>query len=142
MVVIGRCFGMLMNDTMFCHNYCHRRVISMTEKNFVRPKMSRMCLFFVVVVAVELGFHGAPECSRGMWIYIGGRSRSVDPRGAHEGGARAHPPRARRAPSCRLVCCLMSTSSLLVCICSKKIAPEGLIPFGLRLIFLFFETLK
>ena len=32
--------------------------------------------------------------------YIGGRSRSVEPRGAHEGGGRAHPPRARRAPSC------------------------------------------
>ena len=38
------------------------------------------------VAAVEIGFRGAPECFRGIWIYIGGRSRSVELRGAHEGG--------------------------------------------------------
>ena len=32
-------------------------------------------------------------------IYIGGRSRSVEPRGAHEGGGRAHLKGARPAPS-------------------------------------------
>ena len=37
------------------------------------------------VAAVEIGFRGAPGCFRGIWIYIGGRSRSVEPRGAHEG---------------------------------------------------------
>ena len=37
------------------------------------------------VVAVELGFRGAPGCLRGMWTYIGGRSRSVEQQGAHEG---------------------------------------------------------
>ena len=36
-------------------------------------------------------FRGAPGYFRGTWIYIGGRSRSVDVRGAHEGGG---------APSC------------------------------------------
>ena len=36
------------DDTGFCHNYCHRSVICMTEFFFVRPKMSQMCLFFVV----------------------------------------------------------------------------------------------
>ena len=41
------------------------------------------------VVAVELGFRGAPVCLRGMWTYIGGRSRSVEQRGAHEGGGHA-----------------------------------------------------
>ena len=41
------------------------------------------------VVAVEIGFRGALGCFRGIWIYIGGRSRSVEPRGAHEGGGRA-----------------------------------------------------
>ena len=41
-----------------------------------------------------------------------------------------------------LGCFLTSTPSLLDCLCSKKIAPEGFIPFGLRLIFLIFETLK
>ena len=37
------------DDTGFYHNYRHRSVISMTKK-IVRPKMSRMCLFFVVLV--------------------------------------------------------------------------------------------
>ena len=41
------------------------------------------------VAAVELGFRGAPGCSRGTWIYIGGRSMSVEQQGSHEGGGRA-----------------------------------------------------
>ena len=45
-------------------------------------------------------------------------------------------------PCVRLLCCLTSTPSPLDHVCTKKIAPEGFIPFGLRLIFLFFETLK
>ena len=38
------------------------------------------------VAAVELGFRWLPGCSRGTWVYIGGRSRSVAARGAHETG--------------------------------------------------------
>ena len=38
---------------------------------------------------VEIGFRGAPGCLSGIWIYIGGRSRSVEQQGAHEGGGRA-----------------------------------------------------
>ena len=38
------------------------------------------------VEAVEIGFCGAPGYFWGIWIYIGGRSRSVELRGAHEGG--------------------------------------------------------
>ena len=38
------------------------------------------------VAAVGIGFRGAPRCFRGIWVYIGGRSRSVELRGAHEGG--------------------------------------------------------
>ena len=41
------------------------------------------------VAAVELGFRGAPGCLRGTWTYIGGKSRSVEQRGAHEGGGHA-----------------------------------------------------
>ena len=41
------------------------------------------------VAAVEIGFRGAPGCFRGIWVYIGGRSMSVELRGAHEGGGRA-----------------------------------------------------
>ena len=44
-------------------------------------------------------FRGALGCFRGPWIYIRGRSRLVDARGAHEGGGRAHPLRARQAPA-------------------------------------------
>ena len=46
------------------------------------------------VAAVEIGFRGAPGCFRGIWVYIGGRSRSVELRGAHEGGG---------APPCLVV---------------------------------------
>ena len=38
------------------------------------------------VAAVEIVFCGAPGCFLGTWIYIGVRSRSVELRGAHEGG--------------------------------------------------------
>ena len=34
------------------------------------------------------------------------------------------------------------TPSLLGCVCSKKDPREGFVPFGFRLIFLFYETLK
>ena len=61
----------------------------------------------------KIGFHGAPGCFRGTWVYIGGRSRSVDARGAHEGGGALDPR------GC-LVCFLTSTPSLLDCVCSKK----------------------
>ena len=42
------------------------------------------------VTVVEIVFRWLPGCSRGTWVYIGGRSRSVAARGAHEIGA-AHP---------------------------------------------------
>ena len=48
---------------------------------------------------VEIGFCGAPGCFRGIWIYIGGRSRSVELRGAHEGGG---------APPCLVATLLLS----------------------------------
>ena len=82
---------------------------------------------------MQIDFSGAPGCFQGTWIYIGGRSRSVEPRGAHEGGG---------APRGRLVASLTSTPSLLDCVCSKNDSPEGFIPFGLRLIFFFCEALK
>ena len=45
-------------------------------------------------------------------------------------------------PRGHLVSFLTSTPSPLDHVCSKNHAPEGFIPFGLRLIFLFCETLK
>ena len=45
-------------------------------------------------------------------------------------------------PRGHLACFLTSTPSPLDHVCSKNHAPEGFIPFGLCLIFLFFETLK
>ena len=52
--------------------------------------------------------------------------------------------RGRRTPLPRgfLVCCLTSTPSPLDHVCSKNHGPEDFIPFGLRLIFFFYETLK
>ena len=55
------------------------------------------------------------------------------------GGA---PPRARPLPRGHLEASLTCTPSPLDCFRSKNNFPEGFIPFGLRLIFLFFETLK
>ena len=68
--------------------------------------------------------------------YIGGCSRGPGDRGAPRRGGRA-----LLSPG-RLDCFLTCTPSPLDHVCSKKIAPEGFIPFGLRLIFLFFEKLK
>ena len=47
--------------------------------------------FFVATeaCAAELPIYSAPQCFKGIWIYIGERSRSGQPRGAHEGGGRA-----------------------------------------------------
>ena len=39
----------------------------------------------------EIWFRGAPGCFRSIWVYIGGRNRLVELRGAHKGGGRAHP---------------------------------------------------
>ena len=57
------------------------------------------------VAAGEIGFRGAPGCLRGTWIYIGGRSRSVEQRGAHEGGGRAH---GVGAPPCLVASSIVS----------------------------------
>ena len=88
------------------------------------------------VAAVEIGFRGAPGCSRGIRVYIGGRSTSGGPRGAHEGGGRAPLPRGfLEAP-------LTWTPSPLDHVCFENHVPEGFILFGLRLILFFCETLK
>ena len=67
---------------------------------------------------------------------------SVQQHGAHEGGGRAQGGRRAPLPHGLLVRFLMSTPSPLDHVCSKNHAPEGFIPFGLRLIFFFCETLK
>ena len=48
---------------------------------------------------MEIVFRGAPGCFQGTWIYIGEGGRSGEPRGAHKGGGRAHPPRSCLAAS-------------------------------------------
>ena len=76
---------------------------------------------------MEIGFRGSLVCFRGIWVYIGERSRSVELRVAHEGGGRALLPRGR------LVASLTSTPSLMDCVCSKKDPREGSvwIPFDI-----------
>ena len=88
------------------------------------------------VAAVEIGWF------RGIWVYIGGRGRSGELRGAHESGGRAQGGRRASLPRGLLASFLTSTPSPMDHICSKNNSPEGFIPFGLRLIFLFCETLK
>ena len=68
--------------------------------------------------------------------YVRGRSRGPGDRGTPKRGGRA-----LLSPS-RLVCFLTCTPSSPDHVQSKNHAPEGFIPFGLRLIFLFFEILK
>ena len=64
-----------------------------------------------------LGFRGAPGCLRGTWTYIGGRSRSVEEREAHEGGGRAQGGRRAPLPRGLLDCFLTPTPSLLDHVC-------------------------
>ena len=44
------------------------------------------------VAAVEIGFRGALGWFRGIWVYRGERSRSVELQGAHDGGGQARLP--------------------------------------------------
>ena len=85
---------------------------------------------------VEKCFRGCLYWFGDIWEYIGERIRSEGARGAHKRGGRALPPCGR------LVAPPNSSPSLLVVFWSKKNHHEGFIPFGLRLVFLFCETLK
>ena len=67
---------------------------------------------------------------------------SVEQQRAHEDGGRAQG--GRRTP-CLVLSWLISRRGLQVLwitFVPKNHVPEGFIPFGLRLIFLFYETLK
>ena len=68
--------------------------------------------------------------------YVGGRPRGPRDRGRTQGGGRAllSPGLLEGSLACN--------PSLPDHVRSKNNAPEGFIPFGLRFIFLFFETLK
>ena len=68
--------------------------------------------------------------------YVGGRLRGPGDRGAPRRGGRTLLSRGRLG--CFLACTLSPPDHVR----SKNHAPEGFIPFGLRLIFLFFEILK
>ena len=84
---------------------------------------------------MKIVFRWLPGCFRGTWVYIGGRSRSVAARGAHEiagvpcrGGRTLH-------PRGRLGCFLACTPSPLYHVCSKSHASEGFIPFAVWTLF-------
>ena len=62
--------------------------------------------------------------------------------GSHEGGGHAQGGGRAPLPRGLLEASLACTPSPMDCFRSKTNAPEGFIPFGLRLIFRFFETLK
>ena len=93
------------------------------------------------VAAVEKWFCGSLDVLGYKSIYIGERSRSVELRGAHEGGGA---PTPLGAPSCLVEA---SRSSILPLQVSwfafvPEDPREGFVPFGFRLIFLFCETVK
>ena len=99
------------------------------------------------LVATEASGGGTPDllCSRMFLGYIGIYRRKKYVRGATRGprGWRARPGGwARPLPRALLVDSLTCTPSPLDCFRSKNNSPEGFIPFGVRLIFLFCETLK
>ena len=48
------------------------------------------------LAAAELPIYSVPRSFYGIWVYIGGRSTSVEQRGPHEGGG--HAQGGRRAP--------------------------------------------
>ena len=77
------------------------------------------------VAAVEKVFCCSPRRFHGIRVYIGEGSRSVELRGAHEGGGRDLLPRGF------LVAFLTSTPSLLDCVCSKNNPRKGFIPFDI-----------
>ena len=91
---------------------------------------------------VEKLFRGSPRRFQGMRVYIREISRSVELRGAHEGGGVPTPLGRALLPRGFLAASLTSTPSLLDHVCSKKDPREGFILFGFSLIFLSFETLK
>ena len=66
----------------------------------------------------------------------------MEQQGAHKGGGRAWEGRRAPLPRGLPVGCLTYGPSLLGLVRSKNHVPEGFIPFGLRLIFCFSETLK
>ena len=69
-----------------------------------------------------------PGCFQGIRVYIGEGSRSVELRGAHEGGGVPTPLGRALLPHGFLAASLTSTPSLLDCVCSKNDSPEGFIP--------------
>ena len=98
-------------------------------------------------VATEASGGGTPDllCSSMVLGYIGIYRRKKYVRGATRGprGWRASPGGwARPLPRALLVDPLTCTPTLLYCFLPKNNFSEGFIPFGLRLIFLFCETLK
>ena len=99
------------------------------------------------LVATEACSGGTPDlfCSPMFLGYMDIYRRKKSGRGATRGprGWRARPGGwARPVPRALLIDPLTCTPSLLDCFLSKNNSPEGFIPFGLRLIFIFFETLK
>ena len=79
----------------------------------------------------EIGFRGYLGCFQGIWEYIGGISRSVELRGAHEGGGAPGPLGHTLLPRGLLASFLTSTPSLLDHVFSKNNSPEGFIPFDI-----------
>ena len=90
------------------------------------------------VAAVEKWFRGSPGCFQGIRVYIGERSRSVELRGAHEGGGA---PTPLGAPSC-LVAASQSSGLPLQVFWIAFVPRKIIAKVSFRLVFLFCKTLK
>ena len=95
------------------------------------------------LVATEACGGGTPDlfCSPMFLGYMDIYRRKKSVRGATSVGAPRGVGRAS-LPRGFLEACLTSTPSLVDCFRSKNNSPEGFFPFGFRLIFLFFKTVK
>ena len=99
------------------------------------------------LVATEACGGGTPDlfCSPMVLGYMDIYRQKKSVRGATRGPRGWGAPRGvgrASLPHSHLEASLTSTPSLLDCFHSKNNSPKGFIPFGLCLIFLFFESLK
>ena len=105
---------------------------------------TRIAVFLPISVFRRKGISNGVQTEWNLWerdFLIEYNSGDLDPMsrhvtGGHEVGGRASLPRGLLASF------LTSTPSPLDHVCSKNHSPEGFIPFGFGLIFLFCETLK
>ena len=112
--------------------------------NLLTGGPAQICCFMPILVFRGKGISDGVKTERNQLEKLFLEGKQPDGLGVHVRGVPGCPrgwgarPLPREHPPYLLTC----TPSLLDLIRSKNHVPEGFIPFGLRLIFLFFKTLK